>query len=156
MIIRKGTLEDLEQIADIESRVFTHPWNRDQIRYELINQPVSRTWVIVERGQLFGYLMAHEVDNEVQIINIAIDIVRQHRGYGKSLLNHFLNRYGPGTTIFLEVRKSNLNAIKLYIDAGFEEIGRRDSYYEDGETAIVMRLVRKSPVEKHAPMKSGE
>ena len=40
--------------------------------------------------------------------------------------------------VSLEVRKSNLPAIKLYSDFGFEMMGEREQYYPDGEDALVM------------------
>ena len=48
------------------------------------------------------------------------------------------------TNIFLEVRKSNLSAIKLYEKNGFNEIGIRNNYYRNKgakEDAILMGLV---------------
>ena len=45
--------------------------------------------------------------------------------------------------VFLEVRPSNANAIALYFDEGFNEIGRRPRYYpaKDGrEDALVMAM----------------
>jgi len=140
MGIRKAGLDDLEAIMEIENRVFRHPWTQAQIEYELASQPDVKTYVIEGDEQIFGYLMAHIMGNKVQIVNFAIDLPWQRQGYGKTLLGHFLNRLPRETTIFLEVRRSNLNAIKLYIDAGFKKISNRDRYYEDGEDAIVMRL----------------
>ena len=45
--------------------------------------------------------------------------------------------------IFLEVRKSNLSAIRLYEKKGFNEIGIRNNYYQNRhskEDAILMGL----------------
>ena len=45
--------------------------------------------------------------------------------------------------VFLEVRPSNIGAIALYFDMGFNEIGRRPRYYpaSDGrEDALVMAI----------------
>ncbi|HJL63885.1 MAG TPA: GNAT family N-acetyltransferase, partial [Candidatus Marinimicrobia bacterium] len=62
----------------------------------------------------------------------------QHRGYGKKLLQYTLSELGTETDVFLEVRESNLPAIKLYSEFNFEEIGVREHYYSDGEDAIIM------------------
>ncbi len=140
MVIREAGIDDLESITEIENRLFRHPWSRAQIRYELTGQPVVKTYVIESNEQIFGYLMAHITGNKVQIVNFAIDLPWQQQGYGKTLLEFFISQISRGTTIFLEVRRSNLKAIKLYIDVGFEKISNRDHYYEDGEDAIVMRL----------------
>jgi ribosomal-protein-alanine N-acetyltransferase len=42
--------------------------------------------------------------------------------------------------IYLEVRPSNPAARTFYGSLGFREIGRRISYYADGEDALVMVL----------------
>jgi ribosomal-protein-alanine N-acetyltransferase len=47
-------------------------------------------------------------------------------------------------TVFLEVRDSNRRAIRLYQQAGFNEIGLRKGYYpatQGREDAIVMALI---------------
>jgi len=42
---------------------------------------------------------------------------------------------------FLEVRESNIAALNLYKACGFQEAGRRNSYYHDPtESGIVMKL----------------
>jgi RimJ/RimL family protein N-acetyltransferase len=43
------------------------------------------------------------------------------------------------SSVYLEVRLSNISAIKLYEKLGFREIGRRSNYYPDSkEDALVM------------------
>lgn len=39
---------------------------------------------------------------------------------------------------YLEVRISNISAIKLYEKLGFEKVKRNHGYYLDGEDALVM------------------
>ena len=46
--------------------------------------------------------------------------------------------------VALEVRHSNLSAIKLYRQLGFVETGRRKRYYENGEDALLMEYIFKS------------
>ena len=49
---------------------------------------------------------------------------------------------GKGRTfVSLEVRHSNLSAISLYRQLGFIETGRRKSYYENGEDALLMEYI---------------
>ena len=69
----------------------------------------------------------------------------QHRGYGSLLLEYMINHVSrlDSEAMFLEVRDSNPRAAALYENRGFRVIGRRPSYYKDGEgreDAIVMRL----------------
>jgi ribosomal-protein-alanine N-acetyltransferase len=52
-------------------------------------------------------------------------------GMGKQLLGHFLELAVKRNIhrIFLEVRPTNFSAIRLYLNMGFNEIGRRINYY---------------------------
>jgi ribosomal-protein-alanine N-acetyltransferase len=139
-----ATLNDLADILSIEKKVFKHPWSKEQLSWELNSQPVTENHVMIARGNMIGYLFSHVVDDDVQILNIAIDIPFQHKGYGEQLLSYFLDQFNADISIHLEVRKSNFPAINLYLKFGFHETGTRKGYYSDGEDAIIMQ--RYSPI----------
>ena len=139
-----ATLNDLADILSIEKKVFKHPWSKEQLSWELNSQPVTENHVMIARGNMIGYLFSHVVDDDVQILNIAIDIPFQHKGYGEQLLSYFLDQFNADSSIHLEVRKSNFPAINLYLKFGFHETGTRKGYYSDGEDAIIMQ--RYSPI----------
>ena len=138
-MIRIATSNDLADILSIEKKVFKHPWSKEQLSWELNSQPAAENYVMIARGNMIGYLFSHVVDDDVQILNIAIDIPFQHRGYGKQLLSYFLDQFNADSSIHLEVRKSNFPAINLYLKFGFHETGTRKGYYADGEDAIIMQ-----------------
>jgi ribosomal-protein-alanine N-acetyltransferase len=138
-LIRIATLNDLADILSIEKKVFKHPWSKEQLSWELNSQPVTENHVMIARGNMIGYLFSHVVDDDVQILNIAIDIPFQHKGYGEQLLSYFLDQFNTDISIHLEVRKSNFPAINLYLKFGFQETGTRKGYYADGEDAIIMQ-----------------
>ena len=143
-MIRIATSNDLADILSIEKKVFKHPWSKEQLSWELNPQPVAENYVMIARGNMIGYLFSHVVDDDVQILNIAIDIPFQHKGYGEQLLSYFLDQFNTDSSIHLEVRKSNFPAINLYLKFGFHETGTRKGYYSDGEDAIIMQ--RYSPI----------
>ena len=134
-----ATSNDLADILSIEKKVFKHPWSKEQLSWELNSQPVAENHVMIARGNMIGYLFSHVVDDDVQILNIAIDIPFQHKGYGEQLLSYFLDQFNADSSIHLEVRKSNFPAINLYLKFGFHETGTRKGYYADGEDAIIMQ-----------------
>ena len=138
-MIRIATSNDLVDILSIEKKVFKHPWSKEQLSWELNSQPVTENHVMIARGNMIGYLFSHVVVDDVQILNIAIDIPFQHKGYGEQLLSYFLNQFNTDSSIHLEVRKSNFPAINLYLKFGFHETGTRKGYYADGEDAIIMQ-----------------
>ena len=43
--------------------------------------------------------------------------------------------------MMLEVRESNISAIKLYEKVGFEEINRRKKYYGNEDAIIMERII---------------
>jgi ribosomal-protein-alanine N-acetyltransferase len=138
-LIRIATSNDLADILSIEKKVFKHPWSKEQLSWELNSQPAAENYVMIARGNMIGYLFSHVVDDDVQILNIAIDIPFQHKGYGEQLLSYFLDQFNTDISIHLEVRKSNFPAINLYLKFGFHETGTRKGYYTDGEDAIIMQ-----------------
>jgi len=138
-LIRIATSNDLADILSIEKKVFKHPWSKEQLSWELNSQPAAENYVMIARGNMIGYLFSHVVDDDVQILNIAIDIPFQHKGYGEQLLSYFLDQFNADISIHLEVRKSNFPAINLYLKFGFHETGTRKGYYADGEDAIIMQ-----------------
>ena len=90
------------------------------------------------KKKIIGYIFQRKIYDENHIINLAIDIPYQHKGYGKFLLMKILEKDSNDTNVFLEVKEANLPAVKLYIDLGFEEVDRKERYYSDGSNAIFM------------------
>ena len=138
MNIRIAELEDINEIYSIEKKVFNDYWSLDLIKSEIIEEKYSRVTVLELKKKIIGYIFQRKIYDENHIINLAIDIPYQHRGYGKLLLMKILEKDDNDTNVFLEVKEANLPAVKLYIDLGFEEVDRKEGYYSDGSNAIFM------------------
>ena len=138
MNIRTAELEDLNEIYNIEKKVFNDYWSLDLIKSEIIEKKYSRVTVLELKKKIVGYIFQRKIYDENHIINLAIDIPYQHKGYGKFLLMKILEKDSNDTNVFLEVKEANLPAVKLYIDLGFEEVDRKEGYYSDGSNAIFM------------------
>ena len=138
MNIRTAELEDLNEIYNIEKKVFNDYWSLDLIKSEIIEKKYSRVTVLELKKKIVGYIFQWKIYDENHIINLAIDIPYQHKGYGKFLLMKILEKDSNDTNVFLEVKEANLPAVKLYIDLGFEEVDRKERYYSDGSNAIFM------------------
>ena len=138
MNIRTAELEDLNEIYNIEKKVFNDYWSLDLIKSEIIEKKYSRVTVLELKKKIIGYIFQRKIYDENHIINLAIDIPYQHKGYGKFLLMKILEKESNDTNVFLEVKEANLPAVKLYIDLGFEEVDRKEGYYSDGSNAIFM------------------
>ena len=138
MNIRTAELEDLNKIYSIEKKVFNDYWSLDLIKSEIIEKKYSRVTVLELKKKIIGYIFQRKIYDENHIINLAIDIPYQHKGYGRFLLMKILEKDSNDTNVFLEVKEANLPAVKLYIDLGFEEVDRKERYYSDGSNAIFM------------------
>ena len=138
MRIRKATSKDLVSIQKMEGRIFNNPWSNKSIRNELKRDRNSLNLVAEMDQKIIGYFFAHLLDNEIHILNIAIDVTYQHQGYGKQFFKEILENYLQYGDVYLEVKQSNFPAINLYLNFGFEEIDIREAYYADGEDAVIM------------------
>jgi len=108
------------------------------------NEAVGTGKVIDESCDLFAFLVAHRLDAEWELENMAVAVSVRGRGIGILLLRELIGqaRFQGGSKIFLEVRASNQNARGLYEKVGFEEAGLRKSYYSDpAEDAVLYQLV---------------
>ena len=75
---------------------------------------------------------------------VSVAVLDQHRGkgVGKALMLEGINGVvsRKSDEIYLEVRISNIQAIRMYQDLGFQIKSRLRSYYRDGEDAYLMAL----------------
>ena len=77
-------------------------------------------------------------------MNIAVEKFSQKKGIGTNLIDYALMRLTAlgRSEIFLEVRETNSNALRVYSKLGFVAVGRRSNYYGVGrhkkEDALIM------------------
>ena len=134
---------DLDRVAAIERVAFTDPWSRRSFE-ELLDQPqVHGVAVDGDDGALAGYALFSIVAGEGEILNLAVDPAARRRGLASRLLDTVLDRMREArtTSVFLEVRQSNLAAIRLYAGVGFRSVSLRRAYYRNPtEHAVTMAL----------------
>lgn len=143
MNIRRMTLDDLAQVIAIDKASFSLPWPERSFRFEIADNPASRSWVAELDGEIVGLIVAWLLVDEAHIATIATHPDFRRMGIASRLLSHALQAMSNegAITSVLEVRKSNLAAQEMYRKFGFEESGRRPRYYQDnGEDAILMSL----------------
>jgi len=133
---------DLPEVAVIEQASYAFPWSENIFRDCLRVGYTCRALDLA--GQIIGYGVMSLGAGEAHILNVCVRSEFRNLGVGRRLLDHLLERAaasGVGEA-FLEVRPSNLAAIRLYQHMGFEQIGIRRGYYQapDGrEDAIVLK-----------------
>jgi ribosomal-protein-alanine N-acetyltransferase len=93
-------------------------------------------------GAPSGFLVARRGVDEWELENIVVAREVRRKGLGKRLLAALLAHAHETEceSVFLEVRESNSAARRLYEQAGFQQTGRRKSYYSNPlEDAVLYR-----------------
>ena len=131
---------DAAAITALHKASFQRGWGEDEV-YRLLVE----TNVIAHRAMsgrtMVGFILSRLAAGEAEILSIAIAPARRGRGYARPLLDLHLRRLaGVGVrSVFLEVDEHNAAARALYRRAGFYDVGRRQSYYQTGASALVLR-----------------
>ena len=133
--------EDIESVMEIEVASYTSPW-KENIYHDCLKVGYG-CWVMEYAQKVVGYGIMSAAVGEAHILNICIREDFRRYGLGRMLLNHLLelSRDHKASTVFLEVRTSNLGAYRLYEEEGFSEVGLRRNYYpaiNGREDAIIM------------------
>lgn len=134
------TAADLDEVIAIETDSFPRPWTRDHFLAEINSHRSLPLVARIAKGQIAGYICATFVLDEGEILDVAVRRDCRGHGVGKMLLATAISALAARgvRTIGLEVRVSNESALVLYRRFGFEDVGVRKSYYENGENAILM------------------
>ena len=130
------------QIAALERETFSLPWDEDAVRAELDN-PLA-LWLVAEdaAGTVLGYVGSQTCFEDADILNVAVLPAARRQGLAAALLNELELRLRPKGVerITLEVRASNLPALRLYDKLGYTRIGLRRGYYEKPrEDALILQ-----------------
>jgi ribosomal-protein-alanine N-acetyltransferase len=136
------TPEDVPAVMSIERATFpADAWSEAMMRGELDDQPRTRHYVVALIGdRIVGYAGLAAAADQADIQTIAVLAEHRRSGVGATLMTELLSeavRRGV-TEVFLEVRSDNPPAQAMYESFGFERLGLRRKYYDDGTDAITM------------------
>lgn len=141
-------LEDLDEVMAIERRVYPDPWSRWVFVHEIVNNPLAHLFVLRTRqlpSRIHGYVSMRIHDVDAHLTNLAVHPEKMGQKLGKFILAFAMDyaaRKGA-RCMWLEVRKSNERAKRLYQQFGFQFIRELPHYYPNGEDALVMmRTIR--------------
>lgn len=141
LVFRPMLEEDLQSIMQIEQAAYQFPWT------EAVFQDCLRVgyccWILEIDDVVVAHGVMSVAAGESHILNLCVHPDSQNIGLGKEMLNHLLQiaRHHQVDMVFLEVRPSNEAAKRLYMGAGFDDVGTRSNYYpaESGkEDAVIM------------------
>ena len=134
----------IEELMRLERRIYPFPWTSGNFE-DALRSGYSAWTLVAADNTILAYSVAMLAVDEAHLLNLAVDIPAQRRGYGWRMLDWTagnMREYGA-RFLLLEVRPSNVEAQRLYQRYGFAQIGVRRGYYParwGREDAIVMRL----------------
>ena len=140
--LSEAASRDAAAIAALHAASFRRGWSEQEVEGLLTDRHVIAHRAMVGSA-MAGFIMSRLVEDEAEILSVAVAGQRRGRGLARNLLNLHLRRLaGLGArAIFLEVDEHNKAAIRLYERAGFHEISRRPNYYPGPGGQAVAALV---------------
>jgi [ribosomal protein S18]-alanine N-acetyltransferase len=137
--------EHLAAVMAIETSVYEFPWTRGNFVDSLAAGHIVQV-LHSSCGELVGYFVAMQGAAEMHLLNLAVHAAHQSQGHARRMLAAVLAlcQQNCHDALWLEVRRSNLRACRLYRQLGFLETGQRKGYYPAAgglrEDATIMRI----------------
>ncbi|MEM3143986.1 MAG: ribosomal protein S18-alanine N-acetyltransferase [Candidatus Nitrosotenuis sp.] len=151
-IIRRCDLSDLIPVMEINLK--TLPEHYSDYFYESLLAEMPEAFLVAEnKGKLVGYIMCkteYGFSNfkklgfvkKGHVVSVAVLEEYRHLGIGRAIIEEAINgvKLKRCDELYLEVRCSNADAVRLYEKIGFVIKQRLKSYYRDGEDAFLMAI----------------
>lgn len=154
--VRWLTQSDMPATAALEALCFPSAWTGEQF-----SRAWGENWFTAygsfSAGSLVAYIALSLLEDELEVLNIAVHPAYRGRGLSRPLMGYALEKTLKGkcpspneeagrgwVRAFLEVRPSNAPAVALYKSLGFRQIGIRKRYYHNGEDAALFSLEKQA------------
>jgi [ribosomal protein S18]-alanine N-acetyltransferase len=138
IFIRDAILKDLNEIHNIEKES-SNLWNKKLFADEF-NIDFSNIYIAQFKDEIAGFIVIWDIENEIQLNNIAVKNKYRRLGIGNLLLNHITEKTykKQKQIILLELDENNLKAKNFYLKNNFNVSGIRKNYYSNNNNAILM------------------
>lgn len=150
--IRRADLGDLIPVMEINLK--TLPEHYSDYFYESLLAELPEAFLVAEiGGKLVGYIMCKSeygfsnfkklgFVKKGHVVSVAVLNEFRRKGIGKGLVEEAINgvKSKKCDELYLEVRCSNTDAVRLYENMGFIIKQKLKAYYRDGEDAYMMAI----------------
>jgi ribosomal-protein-alanine N-acetyltransferase len=148
--IRYAVASDIASVIQVNATTLPEHYS-DYFYYEILNE-FPNTFIVAEiSGAIVSYIMCR-IEYGLSVIRrfglarkghvISIATLEEHRskGIGTTLIQCAMEemRKAGCKEVFLEVRVTNDEAVRLYRKLGFQVTSTMQGYYKDGESAYLM------------------
>ncbi|OFW03500.1 MAG: ribosomal-protein-alanine N-acetyltransferase [Acidobacteria bacterium RIFCSPLOWO2_02_FULL_67_36] len=136
-VVERLTSEaDLDEVAALEAASFTNPWTRELLARELGHSDTMRVYVLrTPERRVAAFCSCWWIADELHINTVAVEERLRRRGLALALLGGLLEEAAADgiERATLEVRRSNVAALRLYERLGFAVEAVRPQYYTHPE-----------------------
>lgn len=139
-IVQRANMSDLAAIAALAHDVLPDAWSQASFEAHWRTPRNDLWWICECDGRAAGYLAARRLDDEGEILSLAVSEKFRRQGLASALWKALeaSPEWREVVRVHLEVRESNEVAKQFYVRHGFVRVGRRPHYYSNGEAAILM------------------
>lgn len=139
---------DAAALARVHASAFRHGWSENEFERLLADKNVICHVARANggTGEVCAFTISRSVEDEAEILMVAVEPGEQGRGLAGRLLARHLGRIAARGVrkVFLEVDEGNTPALRLYSRAGFEQVGRRPGYYGNSEGSAAALVLRRN------------
>ncbi len=142
-MIRYLKNEDFETIYKLGNEI-TPNFKKTMNLSEIMEDNYTKVFVYEEEKEVQGFLMYTELPDTIDIIDIIVAEDYRRKNIASCLLDYMFTEMPTSVQLItLEVRESNLPAIKLYEKFGFEIVNTRKKYYGEENAYLMGRRLEK-------------
>lgn len=133
---------DIFSILNIQNDCRLSQWTVIEYEEEIARED-SVLLVVKLNDETIGFVAARISESELDILNFGVFTRFRRRGIGNAVFSKLLSQFVPASvkTVWLEVRESNVEAMRFYQKRGFAPIQVRKNFYrQPAENALVMKM----------------
>jgi [ribosomal protein S18]-alanine N-acetyltransferase len=142
VVVRPAVERDVAAITELEAVAFpADPWSRNLVGEGVAGRSPTVTFYVAERaGEVVGHAVISVVGDDAELQRLAAAPEARRAGVATALLDGVRAAAAAQgvARLLLEVREDNTAALAFYDRAGFTQIARRERYYRDGTTALIL------------------
>jgi len=141
--IKKPEVTDISSIYQLSSHFSgaIKPWTQGEIEEIIRNCQAYYALAAEWNGEIVGYALARFAWGKLRLMDIVVKEKMRSRGIGRKMMNQLIDLAKSKTLseVYLQVRVSNITAVKLYQSFSFKTRCIVRGLY-DGEDGIAMYL----------------
>lgn len=153
VVLRAAKLSDLTQLVELENACFNYDQLTRRNFHWMITKANSIFLVLEYKTKLIGYglVLINSGTSLARLYSIAVLDSYQGHGLASQIIAELeeMSSNEDCAYLRLEVKESNLGAIKLYQKLGYVQFSKKEDYYDNGETALCfekrVRFLKKKP-----------